>query len=226
MKIAVKGTEAKVNELASRLSSGHEINVIPSSDWLDSDFGKFDVVFDLNFDDDISALEAYESLKNKNIYVSAVKLQLERIYSLYPHINCNLIGINALPTFLGREILEGKVADGEWPERQIIDLGWKAGKQVEDRVGMVTPRIVCMIINEAFYTVQEGTANKEDIDAGMKLGTAYPYGPFEWCKKIGVKDVFEVLEAVSADTMDERYKICNLLRTEYYKALRQQENLN
>lgn len=85
---------------------------------------------------------------------------------------------------------------------------------------MVTPRIVCMIINEAFYTVQEGTASKEDIDKSMKLGTNYPYGPFDWCSKIGIKNVFELLDAMYTDTREQRYKICPLLKTEYLESLR------
>ena len=86
---------------------------------------------------------------------------------------------------------------------------------VEDRVGMVTPRVICMIINEAFYTLQEGTAEKEDIDLGMKLGTNYPNGPFEWAEKIGIKNVYELLESVYEDTKEERYKICPRLKKEY-----------
>jgi 3-hydroxybutyryl-CoA dehydrogenase len=88
---------------------------------------------------------------------------------------------------------------------------------VEDRVGLVTPRIVCMIINEACYTLQEGTATVRDIDLGMKLGTNYPLGPFEWANKIGAKNVYETLQAVYEDTKDERYKICPLLKTRYMK---------
>lgn len=72
-----------------------------------------------------------------------------------------------------------------------------------------------MIINEAYYTVQEGTASRLDIDQAMKLGTNYPYGPFEWCQRIGIKHVYELLEAVYEDTHDERYKICSLLKREY-----------
>jgi 3-hydroxybutyryl-CoA dehydrogenase len=72
-----------------------------------------------------------------------------------------------------------------------------------------------MIINEAYYTVQEGTANRDDIDQAMKLGTNYPMGPFEWCKKIGITDVYETLEALYNDTHDERYKICSLLKHDY-----------
>ena len=86
---------------------------------------------------------------------------------------------------------------------------------VDDRVGLVTPRVICMIINEAYYTVQEGTASREDIDIAMKLGTNYPFGPFEWCQRIGVRHVYELLEAVYDDTKDERYKICPLLKKEY-----------
>jgi 3-hydroxybutyryl-CoA dehydrogenase len=88
---------------------------------------------------------------------------------------------------------------------------------VDDRVGMVTPRVICMIINEAYFTLQEGTASREDIDLGMKLGTNYPFGPFEWCERIGIRHVFELLEAVYEDTKDERYRICPLLKKEYFK---------
>jgi 3-hydroxybutyryl-CoA dehydrogenase len=86
---------------------------------------------------------------------------------------------------------------------------------VDDRVGLVTPRIICMIINEAYYSFMEGTASREDIDLAMKLGTNYPYGPFEWSQRIGIKHIYELLEALYEDTKDERYKICPLLRKEY-----------
>ena len=72
-----------------------------------------------------------------------------------------------------------------------------------------------MIINEAYYTVEEGTATCEDIDLAMKLGTNYPYDPFEWTQKIGIRNVCQVLSAVFENTKDERYTICPLLRKEY-----------
>ena len=88
---------------------------------------------------------------------------------------------------------------------------------VQSRVGLVTPRIVCMIINEAYNTLQEGTATREDIDLGMKLGTAYPKGPFEWSLEIGLDHIYETLEALYQDTKDDRYKISPLLKTAYLK---------
>ncbi|MEJ0057302.1 MAG: 3-hydroxyacyl-CoA dehydrogenase family protein [Bacteroidota bacterium] len=79
---------------------------------------------------------------------------------------------------------------------------------VADQVGLVTPRVICMIINEAYYTLEEGTAIREDIDQAMRLGTNYPYGPFEWCDRIGKENVCRLLTAVFADTKDDRYKTC------------------
>jgi 3-hydroxybutyryl-CoA dehydrogenase len=50
----------------------------------------------------------------------------------------------------------------------------------------------------------------------MKLGTNYPFGPFEWCEKLGVKTVVTMLEKIYNDTKDERYKICPLLKSASY----------
>ena len=128
-------------------------------------------------------------------------------------------GINAIPGFLSSAKWEISLyRKFETPELEKLTktLGIDF-LPVEDRVGMVKPRIIFMIINEACYTLQEGTASIEDIDMGMKLGTNYPYGPFEWCDKIGITSVFETLAALYEDTKDERYKICPLLKTKYLR---------
>jgi 3-hydroxybutyryl-CoA dehydrogenase len=111
-----------------------------------------------------------------------------------------------------------KDADKIMVSKYFEKLSWQTAF-VADRVGMVTPRVICMIINEAFYTLQEGTANKTDINLAMRLGTNYPFGPFEWLEKIGVINVYETLNALYHDTLEERYKICPLLKTEYLKSL-------
>jgi 3-hydroxybutyryl-CoA dehydrogenase len=124
-----------------------------------------------------------------------------------------------LPTFIERKITELTIADDkDAPATELLanKLQWNI-RVVSDRVGMVTPRIIFMIINEACYTLQEGTASIKDIDTAMKLGTNYPYGPFEWADKIGIKNIYELLEALYNDTKDERYKICSLLKTKYLK---------
>ena len=120
-----------------------------------------------------------------------------------------------MPTFLNRDVLEVTKLNNDQTRLELIckELNTEFAC-VADKVGLVTPRIICMIINEAYYTVEEGTATREDIDLAMKLGTNYPYGPFEWCKRIGPRQVCGLLEAVHNDTGDERYLICTLLKQE------------
>jgi 3-hydroxyacyl-CoA dehydrogenase len=69
-----------------------------------------------------------------------------------------------------------------------------------------------MIINEAYFALGEDVSSKDEIDLAMKLGTNYPYGPFEWCKKIGLKKVYSLLEKLS-DT-DSRYSIAPAMKNE------------
>ena len=133
------------------------------------------------------------------------------------NMKCRLFGFNGFPTMFNREFLEVSLlhADDE-PELKKICGQLQSGFMiVDDRVGLVTPRVISMIINEAYYTVQEGTASREDIDLAMKLGTNYPYGPFEWCERIGLKNVYHLLEAVYNDTKDERYKVSALMKKEF-----------
>ncbi|TAE83991.1 MAG: hypothetical protein EAY81_08095, partial [Bacteroidetes bacterium] len=151
---------------------------------------------------------------------NAVKKQLAMaVHQFAKPIECCLIGMNTLPTFINRPLLELSILQphDETILAQTMQQLTLKYKLVEDRVGMVTPRIVLMIINEACYTLQEGTASMQDIDTSMKLGTNYPFGPFEWADKISIKYVYETLVALNEDTKDERYKICPLLKTHYLK---------
>lgn len=220
MNIAVIGTEKRVAELEQKISSEHSLSIIKSTDLDEYNFDETDLIIDLNLDDTPENLGYYANLDGMPVIGCAVKIQLaEMLYVMGGELNCKLFGINALPYFLQREVVEVSSLNKE-DESTLNDitakLGWQT-KVVEDRVGMVTPRIIFMIINEAYYTVQEGTASKEDIDLGMKLGTNYPGGPFEWVEKIGLEEVYETLDALYNDTRDERYKICPLLKTEYLK---------
>ena len=77
---------------------------------------------------------------------------------------------------------------------------------------MVLPRILCQIINEAMFAVQQEVAAPNDLDTAMKLGMNFPSGPLEWGEKIGFKQVYAVLDALHVDLGEERYRICPLLK--------------
>jgi 3-hydroxybutyryl-CoA dehydrogenase len=179
----------------------------------------YDVFLDLDFDDNSYRLQDYITNTHTTFILGAVKCTLESaaVGLNIPH-DWKGIGINALPTFLERNTLEctNPYQLAGTSLKELADLlGYTNIEVVGSRVGLITPRVICMIINEAYYTVQEGTANREDINQAMRLGTNYPKGPFEWCDAMGLQNVYEVLEAMYNDTKDERYKICSLLKQEY-----------
>jgi 3-hydroxybutyryl-CoA dehydrogenase len=219
MKILLRGEKIVTNELKQKLTAA-EVTEIQDSDYPKIDLSAFDMIFDLSIDENSNALKYYAPLKNIPVFVGAVKTQLAAAANLYGReILCTLIGINDLPTFVNRSLAEVSLlnkTDEPTLHQIMLNLGWEY-KLVQDRVGMVTPRIIMMIINEACYTLQEGTASMQDIDTSMKLGTNYPFGPFEWADRIGIKHVYETLKAVYDDTHDERYKICPMLKTIYLK---------
>ncbi|MGB0850604.1 MAG: 3-hydroxyacyl-CoA dehydrogenase family protein [Bacteroidia bacterium] len=214
MNIAAKGQPNQIEELRALISSQ------PIVPFKSTEIENYDVIFDLDFDDSPEQIAQYIDLTNTTVVVGAVKVQLEELYAeIGRRPTCTIIGMNTLPTFIHRSLLECCATNEE--DRAIAeDVFKKLGLEsrfVQSRVGLVTPRIVCMIINEAYFTVQEGTASRENIDLGMKLGTAYPKGPFAWSQEIGLDHVYETLEALYQDTRDERYKICPLLKTEYLR---------
>lgn len=78
--------------------------------------------------------------------------------------------------------------------------------EVSNTPGLVAPRVLATIINEAAYTLKAEIANASNIDVAMKLGTNYPEGPVEWAKRIGPVSVMNLLEHLSKS--DTRYKPC------------------
>jgi 3-hydroxybutyryl-CoA dehydrogenase len=211
MRILISGSNIPMHQsFIDKISPGNEMimaaEVHPGE--------KYDLLIAPDFDGSKEPnMSQITNISSAYYLLGSVKTQLGLISGLKKFKN--LFGYNNLPGFDLADSLEYSTPFNEkLPEEVIHKLNFRTGLCIADRVGMVSPRIVCMIINEAYYTLQEGTAGKEDIDTGMKLGTAYPYGPFEWAEKIGLKNVYEVLKLIFEDTMDERYKICNLLKTE------------
>ena len=67
------------------------------------------------------------------------------------------------------------------------------------------------MINEAFFTLYTGVATKEDIDAGMKLGTNQPMGPLELADFIGLDVCLSILKVLHTGLGDIKYAPCPLL---------------
>ncbi len=79
------------------------------------------------------------------------------------------------------------------------------------------PRVISMIINEAYFSLEENLATKTDIDLAMKNGVSYPLGPFEWGEKIGLSLIIDLLRELREVTGEDRYKISHQLKLEAIK---------
>jgi 3-hydroxybutyryl-CoA dehydrogenase len=217
MQLFITGPENRYRELCKVLPPKADTDFHQSTN---ADLTPYDAIFDLSLDERPEKIADYKGLEGKPVFGSAVKRQLAEIAIFGNNeIDCYLFGLNALPTFIYRDTKEISIWNTDhqpFLENIANELQWSY-ELVADRVGMVTSRVLMMIINEAAYTLEAGTASKEAIDISLRKGVNYPMGPFEWADKIGVPDVFETLEALYEDTKDPRYKICPLLKTMYYK---------
>lgn len=216
MKILVIGERINLEECQQKFPA-HSVAHLPTHQNAARVLTSYDVIFDFKIGGAPEFFPVYAD-KPVKVFLNTCRTSLaDLLHSHSRSLVCRVFGFNGLPTLLNREFLEVAVSksDDEMVLKSICEQLNTEYLLVDDRVGLVTPRVICMIINEAYYAVQEGTASSADIDLAMKLGTNYPYGPFEWCAKIGLKNVYELLEALYEDTKDERYKISALMKKEY-----------
>ena len=81
---------------------------------------------------------------------------------------------------------------------------------------VINPRI-----NEAFFALEDGVSTMDEIDLAMKLGTNYPYGPFEWHNKIGLQNIYNLLKSLSEK--DKCYSVSPLLENKYFELISSQK---
>jgi 3-hydroxybutyryl-CoA dehydrogenase len=214
MEILVIGKEINLEECRQKFGDQHLYKLVEvyseAKEFLKSDT----MVFDFKISENLNEIRIFRDFEGV-IFLDLSKNSLERLIGSIES-KAAFFGFCGLPTFLNREILEVSLyrkIDQVKLEEVCKTLSTRFAI-VKDQVALITPRIICMIINEAYFAIQENIASREDIDLAMKLGTNYPFGPFEWCEKIGVRNVYELLSAVYESTKDERYKVCELLEEE------------
>lgn len=217
MLILVVGNGSQLEELKSKFGKSHTYLLAETESETEKYLEVANLVFDFNPSE--NTIIRYREFDNPVFINSAFSSLSDLINQVNSEKRDFIFGFIGLPKFVNRSALEVTTSSKKSEARlkQICAQLETDFVCVEDRVGGVTPRVICMIINEAYCTLEEGTATCEDIDLAMKLGTNYPYGPFEWAQLIGIDNVIKLLDALYEDTKDERYKVCNLLRSELKK---------
>lgn len=163
-----------------------------------------DAFIDLEFENNTERIKSLKRLFPKPVIINSVIETLQEISESF-------IRINAWPTFLKGNIIEASAAeDQKQNAEEIFNSFNKKIEWLPDQIGFITPRVICSIINEAFFALGEKVSTKEEIDTAMKLGTNYPYGPFEWTEIIGAKNIYGLLEKLSKD--HTRYTPSDLLK--------------
>ncbi|MBI1780214.1 MAG: hypothetical protein HYR66_02440 [Sphingobacteriales bacterium] len=208
MKITVLGTLDQQEEFRKKnLPEATEIFFVSTVEALKNAASSF-IAFDLSFEPSSERIELLSSL-NKTVIINSVVNTLKGL-----GLPDNFIRINAWPGFLNREIAEVSIGfDAQKGTVQTIFqlLNWQY-QLTPDAPGMLSARVIAMIINEAYFALGDEVSTKKEIDTAMKLGTNYPYGPFEWSEKIGLKNIYKLLHKLNSTS--NRYNIAPLLERE------------
>ncbi len=206
MKIIIRCNEKQKQEILTKKISNNVELVFIGDD--EESFSKTlgDVFFDLLVDE-----------KKLRILETDVPIFISSVVNTCKELPKNCIRINGWNGFLQREILEIATNNHQQYVQEIMDtMEWKF-QFVPDEPGMIAPRVIAMIVNEAYFALEDNVSTKQEIDTAMKLGTNYPYGPFEWSEKIGLKNIYLLLQKLTLQ--DIRYTPSKLLALEANNAL-------
>lgn len=131
-----------------------------------------------------------------------------------PHKVIGMHFMNPVPVMKLVEVIRGLATDDE-TYNVTEALAAKMNKTTvlaRDMPGFIVNRVLMPMINEAVTALYEGIGSREDIDAGMKLGTNQPMGPLELADFIGLDTCLAIMQVLHEGMGDSKYRPCPLLK--------------
>ncbi len=122
--------------------------------------------------------------------------------------------MNPVPLMKLVEVIRG-LDTSDQTTKSVMDAAIKMGKvpvESADSPGFISNRILCPMLNEAVFALQEGVGTAEAIDEVMKLGMNHPLGPLALADLIGLDVVLSVMEVLQGDLGEDKYRPAYLLR--------------
>jgi len=112
---------------------------------------------------------------------------------------------NPVPVMKLLEIIKGYETSEE-TLKIALEWGKSLGKEtivVNEAPAFAVNRILCPMLNEAFFVLGEGIANAKDIDTGMVLGCNHPIGPLALSDLVGLDTLLHVQENLHRELGDK-----------------------